>query len=104
MKITTNGLFYCKIGLQNLQRTPGTDICLRCPLPEGYCVNGGMTHKSVRQRFDGSPPACLLAHTVWCGVTLAQGEELARQILNADDPRTIDKFRAALIKQSRTIN
>jgi len=96
MPIIEESLFRCSIGLQTRHRDPGTDICLRCPLPPDYCVAGAVNPATIRQKWDTMEPACLIAFTAWMGVPLIVGEQIARRKLDPDRARSMDDFRAAV--------
>jgi len=89
-------LFHCRRGMKIFYRDAGTDICLRCPLPDDYCVNGDVRHKNVRYKFKRVPPICLVAFTSWHNVPFKTGEALAHEILNQDDPDTADLYKSAI--------
>lgn len=90
-------LFTSTYGLRELRRSPGVDICLNCPLPLAVCDESPqqMTPAYIR-RIYAEEPVCLLACVIFYNVPLPVGEIIARQVLNPEDPGTIEGFRQAI--------
>jgi hypothetical protein len=77
-------------------RTPGTDVCLSCPLPASTCDEMNAPPRDIRRR--SVEPRCLLAVAIWHKVDLDQAEVIARRTLNGQGP---DEYRRQIADCSR---
>jgi len=91
-------LFNCSTGLQIYFRHEGTNICLRCPLPEGSCLNGDLRGGNLRQRYKRYPPNCLVAWVNWNNFSMKKAEELSKTLLDPDTPSSVNGFRDEVSK------